>query len=130
ISMYYDPMIAKLCTHAPTRGQAIAAMADALDHFEVEGIGHNLPFLSAVMNHPRFQEGRLTTAFIAEEWPEGFSGVVPSAEAEKTRATVAAFADYLEQDRKTKLSGTLANPTRHVGSDFVAVSEGSAHRYR
>ena len=130
ISMYYDPMIAKLCTHAPTRGQAIAAMADALDHFEVEGIGHNLPFLSAVMNHPRFQEGRLTTAFIAEEWPEGFSGVVPSAEAEKTLATVAAFADYLEQDRKTKISGTLANHTRHVGSDFVAVSEGSAHRYR
>jgi propionyl-CoA carboxylase alpha chain len=75
ISRFYDPMIAKLCTWAPSRARAIDAMSEALDAFEVEGIGHNLPFLSAVMEHPRFREGRLTTAFIAEEWPEGFSGV-------------------------------------------------------
>ena len=74
ISMYYDPMIAKLCTWAPDRAAAIAAMRTALDGFEVEGIGHNLPFLSAVMDHPRFVEGAITTAFIAEEYPGGLPG--------------------------------------------------------
>ncbi|MEJ2021399.1 MAG: acetyl/propionyl/methylcrotonyl-CoA carboxylase subunit alpha, partial [Maritimibacter sp.] len=75
ISMYYDPMIAKLCTWGPTRSEAIEHMRTALDGFEVEGIGHNLPFLSAVMDHPKFTAGEMTTAFIAEEYPEGFEGV-------------------------------------------------------
>ncbi|RUV53074.1 acetyl/propionyl-CoA carboxylase subunit alpha, partial [Mesorhizobium sp. M5C.F.Ca.IN.020.14.1.1] len=75
ISMHYDPMIAKLCTWAPDRLSAIQVMGAALDDFEVEGIGHNLPFLSAVMEHRRFREGRLSTAFIAEEFPDGFAGV-------------------------------------------------------
>ena len=75
ISMYYDPMIAKLCTWAPTREKAIEQMREALDGFEVEGIGHNLPFLSAVMDHPRFIKGDITTAFIEEEYTEGFVGV-------------------------------------------------------
>ena len=75
ISMYYDPMIAKLCTWAPTRGAAIEAMRNALDGFEVEGIGHNLPFLSAVMDHAKFISGDMTTAFIEEEYPDGFQGV-------------------------------------------------------
>ena len=79
ISMYYDPMIAKLCTWAPNRMAAIEAMQSALDRFELEGIGHNLPFLSAVMAHPRFQSGNITTGFIAEEYPDGFSGVEPNA---------------------------------------------------
>src|SRR6185312_15060088 len=75
ISTFYDPMIAKLCTWAPTREAAIDRMAVALDEFEVEGVGNNLPFLSAVMQQPRFREGRLTTGYIAEEFPQGFSGV-------------------------------------------------------
>ena len=75
ISTFYDPMIAKLCTWAPTREAAIDAMAVALDEFEVEGVGNNLPFLSAVMEQQRFREGRLTTGYIAEEFPHGFSGV-------------------------------------------------------
>ena len=74
ISTFYDPMIAKLCTWAPTRLEAIDAMAVALDSFEVEGVGNNLPFLSTVMDQPRFREGRLTTGYIAEEFPEGFHG--------------------------------------------------------
>ena len=76
ISMYYDPMIAKLCTWAPDRLGAIEHMRLALDRFEVEGIGHNLPFLSAVMDHPKFVKGDMTTAFIAEEYPDGFEGVI------------------------------------------------------
>ncbi|MGO4843182.1 acetyl/propionyl-CoA carboxylase subunit alpha, partial [Rhizobiaceae sp. 2RAB30] len=89
ISMYYDPMIAKLCTWAPDRVTAIEAMGAALDDFEVEGIGHNLPFLSAVMEQERFRSGRLTTAYIAEEFPEGFSGVEPSAEQAEKLAAIA-----------------------------------------
>ncbi|MBW8282117.1 MAG: acetyl/propionyl/methylcrotonyl-CoA carboxylase subunit alpha, partial [Rhizobium sp.] len=75
ISMYYDPMIAKLCTWAPDRLSAIDAMSKALDNFEVEGIGHNLPFLSAVMQQERFRSGKITTAYIAEEFKDGFTGV-------------------------------------------------------
>jgi propionyl-CoA carboxylase alpha chain len=74
ISTFYDPMIAKLCTWAPSRTEAIDAMAVALDQFEVEGVGNNIPFLSAVMDQERFRSGRLTTGYIAEEFPEGFSG--------------------------------------------------------
>jgi propionyl-CoA carboxylase alpha chain len=74
ISTFYDPMIAKLCTWAPTREAAIDAMAVALDSFEVEGVGNNIPFLSAVMAQDRFRSGRLTTGYIAEEFPEGFAG--------------------------------------------------------
>ncbi len=76
ISMFYDPMIAKLCTWGPTRADAIEEMRLALDTFEVEGIGHNLPFVGAVMDHPRFIAGDMTTAFIAEEYPDGFQGAV------------------------------------------------------
>jgi propionyl-CoA carboxylase alpha chain len=75
ISTFYDPMISKLCTWAPTREAAIDAMQMALDQFEVEGVGNNIPFLSAVMAQPRFREGRLSTGYIAEEFPDGFTGV-------------------------------------------------------
>ena len=75
ISMFYDPMIAKLCTcGAGPRRRRSTRMRDALDGSELEGIGHNLPFLAAVMDHPRFREGRLSTGFIAEEYPDGFAG--------------------------------------------------------
>jgi propionyl-CoA carboxylase alpha chain len=121
ISMYYDPMIAKLCTWAPDRPQAIEAMAEALDRFEVEGIGHNLPFLSAVMAHPRFQSGNITTAFIAEEWPEGFHGVAPDNDMARQLASVATYVDLVEESRRTKISGTLANHTRKLSNNFVAV---------
>jgi propionyl-CoA carboxylase alpha chain len=75
ISTFYDPMIAKLCSWAPTRAEAIEVMQEALDQFEVEGVGNNIPFLSAVMAQERFREGRLTTGYIAEEFPEGFGSV-------------------------------------------------------
>ncbi|WP_169546145.1 acetyl-CoA carboxylase biotin carboxylase subunit [Sneathiella aquimaris] len=75
ITMFYDPMIAKLCTYGPDRATAIERMSQALDAYEVKGIAHNINFLNAVCNHPRFKEGRLTTGFIAEEYPDGFSGV-------------------------------------------------------
>ena len=124
ISMYYDPMIAKLCAWAPTRAAAIAAMSGALDDFEVEGIGHNLPFLSAVMEHERFQEGRLTTAFIAEEWPEGFAGVAPGEAEARTLAAIAAYVNLRTQKRGALISGTLANHPRAIGRDWVVTLAG------
>ena len=78
--MFYDPMIAKLCTWAPTRLEAIDAMSEALDSFVVDGIEHNIPFLAALMQHPRWREGRLSTGFIAEEYPDGFAPIVPDGE--------------------------------------------------
>ncbi|WP_421928992.1 acetyl-CoA carboxylase biotin carboxylase subunit [Neoaquamicrobium sediminum] len=125
ISMYYDPMIAKLCAWGQMREDAVRAMSGALDDFEVEGIGHNLPFLSAVMEHPRFKEGRLTTAFIAEEWPEGFAGVTPDDGEARTLAAVAAFVNLRTQKRNVLISGTLANHPRHVGRDWVVKLNGS-----
>ena len=78
ISLYYDPMIAKLVTHAKTREQAVDAQADALDAFTIEGIRHNIPFLAAIMQHPRWRAGKLSTAFIAEEFPRGFERAPPT----------------------------------------------------
>ncbi|OIQ71744.1 acetyl-/propionyl-coenzyme A carboxylase alpha chain [mine drainage metagenome] len=119
ISMYYDPMIAKLCTWAPTRAAAIAGMEKALDAFEVEGIGHNLPFLAAVMAHPRFQSGNITTAFIAEEYPDGFTGVAPDAAGMRNLAAVAAHMKMLKEARAAKISGAMANHRRRVEPDYV-----------
>ena len=119
ISMYYDPMVAKLCTWAPDRLGAIDAMSAALDDFEVEGIGHNLPFLSAVMQHERFRAGRLTTAFIAEEFPDGFQGVEPDAASARKLAAVAVLVHQTLQNRAVQISGTIGNHRRLIGSDWV-----------
>ncbi len=107
ISIWYDPMIAKLITHAPTRAAAIAAQARALDAFYIDGIRHNVPFLAAVMQHPRWQEGRLSTGFIAEEFPEGFSPPAPAGATARTMAAVAAAADLVLGERKRQISGQM-----------------------
>lgn len=120
ISMYYDPMIAKLCTWGPDRPTAVEAMANALDEFEVEGIGHNLPFLSAVMQQQRFREGRLTTAYIAEEFADGFQGVVPDEAEARKLAAVAVTINQALQERASQISGTIGNHRRVVGHDWVA----------
>ncbi|WP_375265267.1 acetyl-CoA carboxylase biotin carboxylase subunit [Planktotalea sp.] len=115
ISMYYDPMIAKLCTWAPTREAAIEAMRVALDSFEVEGIGHNLPFLSAVMDHPIFIKGDMTTAFIEEQYPDGFVGVdLPEGDLRRIAAASAAM-NRVAEIRRARVSGRLDNHERKVG---------------
>jgi propionyl-CoA carboxylase alpha chain len=105
ISLYYDPMITKLVTHAPTREQAIAAQADALDAFAIEGFRHNISFLSALMQHPRWQAGKLSTAFLAEEFPHGFHPLLPEGETARVLAAVAAAADHVLGERKRRISG-------------------------
>jgi propionyl-CoA carboxylase alpha chain len=126
ISMFYDPMIAKLCTWAPTRAGAIEEMRLALDTFEVEGIGHNLPFCSAVMDHPRFVSGEITTAFIAEEYPEGFHGAILDDATLRHVAAAAAAMNRVAEIRRTRISGTMDNHERRVGDDWVVTLQGQS----
>ena len=124
ISMYYDPMIAKLCTWAPDRAAAIEEMRLALDAFEVEGIGHNLPFLASVYDHPKFTSGNMTTAFIEEEFPDGFDGV-PLVARDVKRVAAAISAMYrVTEIRRTRVSGRMDNHERKVGSDWVVRLQG------
>ena len=124
ISMYYDPMIAKLCTWAPTRTAAIEEMRLALDTFEVEGIGHNLPFVAAVMDHPRFTSGNITTAFIAEEYPDGFQGATLDPDLLRRIAAAAAAMNRVAEIRRTRISGTMDNHKRKVGDEWVVDLQG------
>lgn len=107
ISLFYDPMIAKLVTHAPTRTQAIEAQADALDAFAIDGIQHNIPFLSALMAHERWKSGNLSTGFIAEEYPDGFHARAPEGELTHQLAAVAAVIDHIQNTRKRLISGQM-----------------------
>jgi propionyl-CoA carboxylase alpha chain len=123
ISMFYDPMIAKLCTHAATREAAIDAMADALDRFRIEGISHNIAFLTAIMHNARFRSGKITTAFIAEEFPDGFHGLTLS-DADTLRFIAAASAARLVRAlRASGISGTM-NGAYKIGNHFVVTLDG------
>jgi propionyl-CoA carboxylase alpha chain len=108
ISIYYDPMIAKLITHGPSRQAAIQHMARALDSFAIDGIRHNIPFLAAIMQHPRWQAGALSTAFIAEEFPQGFTPRAPNPAECETLACVAVAIDHLGNQRRRQISGQMS----------------------
>src|SRR5580704_16218459 len=110
ISIHYDPMIAKLVTHAPDRAGAIDAQATTLDAFVIDGIRHNIPFLSALMQHPRWREGRLLTGFIAEEFPDGFHPLAAEGETERRLVVAAALIDHTLNQRKRHISGQLRDP--------------------
>jgi propionyl-CoA carboxylase alpha chain len=127
ISMYYDPMIAKLCTWAEDRTAAIDAMGEALDAFEVEGIGHNLPFLSAVMGQDRFRSGEITTAYIAEEFPDGFSGVAPDIADGRKLSAIAVLVNQTLEERAAWTSGTLSKRRRVVAKEWVATVSSKGH---
>src|SRR5258708_4320859 len=107
ISIHYDPMIAKLVTHAPSRAAAIEAQSTALDSFYIHGSRHNIPFLSALMNHPRWRGGNLSTGFIAEEFPGGFAVRTPDGEIARRLAAVGAAIDHVLGERKRQISGQL-----------------------
>ncbi len=111
ISMFYDPMIAKLVTHAPTRTEAIDLQAEALDAFYVEGIQHNIPFLTALMQHPRWRSGKISTGFIKEEYPNGFSARTAEGRDLEVLAAVAAAIDHLGNVRRRQISQQMAGPS-------------------
>jgi len=114
VSMFYDPMIAKLITWGQTRDEAADLQVAALDRFEIEGLGHNVDFVSAIMQHPRFRSGELTTGFIAEEYPDGFTGAATSPETAKHLAAIAGFIATARADRARQvdqqLNGELEPP--------------------
>ena len=119
ISIHYDPMIAKLCSWASSRNEAIKLMEKSLNEFELEGIGHNIPFLSAVMQHSRFLEGDITTAFIEEEFPDGFRGSQLKNDKLQMIAAASSAMHRLAEIRRTRISGRMDNHTRRVESDWV-----------
>jgi propionyl-CoA carboxylase alpha chain len=126
ISMFYDPMIAKLCTWAPTRSEAIDHMRLALDGFELEGIGHNLPFLAAVMDHPKFTSGNMTTAFIEEEFPDGFDGVALGGDTLVRIAAAVTAMHRISEIRRTRITGRMNNHERTVGTDWNVAVQGQS----
>ena len=109
VSMFYDPMIAKLVTWGATRDEAADKQIEALDSFEIEGLGHNIDVVSAIMQHPRFRSGELTTGFIAEEYPEGFHGAATSDALKGRLAAIAGFIATARADRARNVDGQLAN---------------------
>ena len=119
ISMFYDPMIAKLCTHAATREGAIDAMASALDEFRIDGINHNIDFLTAIMHNERFRSGKLTTGFIAEEFPEGFHGAPLDDLSKRRLAAAVVAAELVREARAAKITGTLNGAHKVVGGEFI-----------
>ena len=129
ISMFYDPMIAKLVTWAPDREAAIDAQIDALDAFQIEGIGNNLDFLSAVMQHPRYRSGAITTGFIAEEYPEGFEGAPTDPQLLADVAVIGAVIGAASEVRATETSGQLNGPPIQPCERMVVV-DGTRHKVR
>jgi propionyl-CoA carboxylase alpha chain len=124
ISIYYDPMIAKLCTHAPDRPTAIRAMADALDGFFIDGIRHNVPFLARIMENERWRSGALSTGFIREEFPHGFEAVAPDPKLRDRLASVAVVLDHVENQRKRRITGQMSGqPVQFSACRVVALGE-------
>ena len=127
ISMYYDPMIAKLVTHGPSRIAAIDGQARALDRFLIDGIADNIPFLGAVMEEKDFRKGDITTAYIKQHFPEGFEGVPPTPAQSKVLIAAAAFMRAFAVRRAGQISGRIAQVSRGGRRDWVVMLNGEAH---
>ena len=121
VSMFYDPMIAKLITYGDDRIQAIDRMVEALDNYYIRGVNHNISFLNALMVHPRFIEGRLTTNFIADEFPDGFNADLVVQDDPAIALVVAAAAHQLHQERGSLLSGQLAGHEYAAENSWVVM---------
>ena len=123
VSIFYDPMIAKLVTWGETRDEAADLQIAALDRFEIEGLGHNVDFVSAIMQHPRFRSGELTTGFIAEEYPDGFQGAPASPELIRNLAAIAGFAACSQADRALHVDGQLGKQLEPPANWHVRIGD-------
>jgi len=130
VSMFYDPMIAKLITWAPTRIEAIDAQVDALDQFVIDGISDNVDFLSALMQHPRFRSGDITTGFIAEEYPEGFEGAPAEDQLIEDLTAIAGMVSVITDERAIEISDQLGPPPHFPCERVVCMSGGVRHKVR
>lgn len=126
VSMFYDPMIAKLSVHAPTREQAIDTMVEGLGDFTIQGIAHNTSFLQAVLSHERFRKGDISTNFIEQEWPAGFTGAELSTEAQKVCMAVSVFCTLRDIERNAQISGQLAGRAPAIGARWVVTIGGNS----
>lgn len=119
VSMFYDPMISKVCTHAPTRDQAIAAMQSALSAYIIRGVSHNITFLEAILGHERFKKGDISTNFIDQEYPEGFAGAEIDSEMEKVFLAVGVHIFLRDAERAAQITGQLPGRGRAIGTRWV-----------
>jgi len=126
--MFYDPMIAKLITWAPTREAAIDAQVEALDAFDIQGLHHNIDFLSALMQHPRFRSGDITTGFIAEEYPDGFHGAPTDEALTADLSAIAALIATTHEARAVLIDQQLNGPVPVVQDHIVRLDGGAEHR--
>ena len=129
VSIFYDPMIAKLVTWGATRDEAADLQIAALDRFELEGLGHNIDFVSAIMQHPRFRSGELTTGFIAEEYPEGFHGADAGGDVVRALAAIAGFMASAEADRARRTDGQLGDRLDPPAKWQVSI-DGASHKVK
>ena len=130
VSMFYDPMIAKLVTWAPTRIEAIDEQVAALDQFVIDGISDNVDFLSALMQHPRYRSGEITTGFIADEYPEGFEGAPADDQLIEDLTAIAGMVAVTMDERASEISDQLGERPRFPGERIVKVDGGPTHRVR
>ena len=126
VSIYYDPMIAKLVTFGENRDQAIASMSKALDNYYIRGVNHNISFLNSLMNHPRFLAGNLTTNFISEEYPDGFTVDPMSPDDLMMMIAVVVLANQIRLEREAKLSGQLSERQYRPPHDWVVAAGGAS----
>jgi propionyl-CoA carboxylase alpha chain len=129
VSMFYDPMIAKLVTWAPTRIEAIDAQVAALDQFVIDGISDNVDFLSALMQHPRYREGSITTGFIAEEYPEGFEGAPSDEQLIEDLTAIAGMVSVITDERAVEISDQLGDRLQ-LSSERIVRIGGEEHKVR
>ena len=119
VSMFYDQMISKLCTHAPTREEAIKIMTRALGEYSILGIAHNISFLQSIMQHPKFIKGDITTTFIENEYPEGFSGEEITSEITQTFIAAAIHMHMTESIRASNITGSEDDQDKKVGTRWI-----------
>ena len=127
VSMFYDPMISKVCTHAPTRDEAIDAMKSALSAYVIRGVAHNITFLEAILNHERFRKGDISTNFIDQEYPEGFAGAALTDETEKVFLGTAVHIFRKDAERASQITGQLPGRPRAIGTRWVVEVSGKMY---
>jgi propionyl-CoA carboxylase alpha chain len=127
ISMFYDPMIAKVVGYGSDRPEATVALRDALDSFHIRGVGHNINFLTALLKTPRFASGKLSTNFIAEEFPDGFAGARPDPADLRLIHAVAAVVHHQYDQRDAAISGRIRPALERAGNQWVVANNGERH---
>ena len=127
ISMFYDSMIAKLCTYGATRQEALDKMQQSLSSYVIRGITHNMGFLEAIITHPRFQSGDINTNFLNEEYPDGFSGTELTSSVTEVFLATSLFIHLREKQRAARIPGQLETQSDRIGTRWIATIDGESY---